>query len=104
MGENITKVREMLDRPELLCQLAEECAELGKAALKLRRAITGENPTPYTEAEAWKNFNEEVADVTGVLKALNIPTDDEVIRGIQENKFLRWVRRLERRNVEVSER
>ena len=37
---------------DLLCQLAEEAAELAQAALKLRRAITRNNPTPVTEADA----------------------------------------------------
>lgn len=97
MEDNIKRVQELLDRPELLCQLAEECTELGKAALKLRRTMTGTNPTPLTEEEAWRNFTEEVSDVMGCLKALKIPTDDEMVREIQEYKFKRWVRRLEER-------
>lgn len=97
MEENVKRVRELLGRPELLCQLAEECNELGKAALKLRRVITGINPTPLTETEAWRNITEEVADVMGVLKALQIPVDDAVVQIIQEKKFQRWVNRLETR-------
>lgn len=99
MNENIEKVRMMLDKPELLCQLAEECAELGKAALKLRRVMTGTNPTPLTDEEAWKNFTEEVSDVMGVLKTLDISTHTVVIQEIQEYKFERWVRRLEERGA-----
>ena len=97
MEEIIKRVQELLDRPELLCQLAEECNELGKAALQLRRVMTGTNPTPITETEAYQNINEEVADVMGCLKALKIPTDDEMVREIQTYKFKRWVNRLEER-------
>jgi hypothetical protein len=40
--------------PATLEQLAEECAELSQAALKLARLHRGENPTPVTEQEAAK--------------------------------------------------
>lgn len=103
MHENIKRVREYLDKPELFCQLAEECAELGKAALKLRRVMTNTNPTPYTESEVWENFTEEVADVMGVLKALEIPTDDAGVQEIQKHKFQRWVRRLEEEKCKVPQ-
>lgn len=36
----------LLPEEELLAQLAEECSEAAKAALKLRRARDGVNPTP----------------------------------------------------------
>lgn len=35
-----------LPEAEVLAQLAEEVAELAQAALKLRRALDGTNPTP----------------------------------------------------------
>lgn len=35
-----------LPKAEILAQLAEETSELAQAALKLRRAIDKENPTP----------------------------------------------------------
>lgn len=44
-------------------QLAEECAELGKAALKYARILRGENPTPVTKADALESINEEWSDV-----------------------------------------
>ena len=40
------KINEILDKTEILAQLAEESSELAQAALKLRRAIDGKNPTP----------------------------------------------------------
>lgn len=95
LEKNMQRVRELLDKPEIFCQLAEECDELGQAALKLRRAMTGTNPTPMTETDAWRNLTIELADVMGCLKVLQIETDTEEIQGIQEYKMDRWVRRIE---------
>ena len=39
----------LLPEEELLAKLAEECSEAAKAALKLRRARDGVNPTPVSE-------------------------------------------------------
>lgn len=72
MKQKIEKVMDILGEPEMLCQLAEECMELGEAALKLRRAMTGINPTPITTDEAKKDFEEEVAAVLLVLTCLNM--------------------------------
>lgn len=47
---------------------AEECCELGHAALKLARVVRGENPTPVTMAEAQEGFVEELADVCNMLE------------------------------------
>ena len=49
--------------PATLEQLAEEAAELSKAALKLARVIRGENPTPVSYAQAVDSLMEEAADV-----------------------------------------
>lgn len=40
-------VLDYLPREKILAQLAEEASELAQAALKLRRALDGTNPTPY---------------------------------------------------------
>lgn len=44
-------------------QLAEECNELAKAALKYARILRGENPTPVTRTEAMEAISEEWSDV-----------------------------------------
>lgn len=54
----------LLPEEELLAQLAEECSEAAKAALKLRRARDGVNPTPVSEEEAFSNLVEELATST----------------------------------------
>ena len=62
-GEKAGKLLEAIGEPASLELLAEECAELAHAALKLARAERGENPTPKTEGECMEEIYEEVADV-----------------------------------------
>lgn len=45
------KISDILPKTEILAQLAEEASELAQAALKLRRALDGTNPTPKSIAE-----------------------------------------------------
>ena len=89
------KIKQHLPQDELLAQLAEECAELSQAALKLRRALTGINPTPVTADEARRNLVEEAADVYNVLGLLLDAEDNAEIYGIIRKKKARWVKRLE---------
>jgi hypothetical protein len=87
-----------LGAPELLCQLAEEAAELAQAALKLRRVIDGTNWTPKTLVECQNALAEEIADVQGVLQALDFSAplvDYGVVREFQTAKMGRWAKRLE---------
>lgn len=89
------KIKQHLPQDELLTQLAEECAELSQAALKLRRALTGINPTPVTADEARKNLVEEAADVYNVLGLLLDAADNAEIYSIIRRKKARWLNRLE---------
>ena len=89
------KIKQHLPQDELLAQLAEECAELSQAALKLRRALTGINPTPVTADEARRNLVEEAADVYNVLGLLLDAEDNVEIYDIIRRKKARWVKRLE---------
>ena len=70
LTKNIEFIAEVLDEDELLGQLAEECTELAKAALKLRRARTQVNPTPVAIKQADLAITEEIADVWLVLSVL----------------------------------
>lgn len=91
----IDYIREQLSQEELLCQLAEEAAELSKAALKLRRVYDGTNPTPVKRSEAFDNLKEEIADVWLVLMVLKL--DDLNIaeyNHIMHTKLNRWAGRL----------
>lgn len=101
------KIKQHIPQDELLAQLAEECAELSQAALKLRRALTGINPTPVTAEEARKNLGEEAAeearknlveeaaDVYNVLGLLLDAADNAEIYSIIRRKKERWLKRLE---------
>ena len=89
------KIKQRLPQDELLAQLAEECAELSQAALKLRRALTGINPTSVTVEEARKNLVEETADVYNVMGLLLDAADNAEIYSIIRRKKERWLKRLE---------
>ena len=93
----IEYVRENLSKEEQLAQLAEECAELGKAALKLRRVYDGRNPTPVTRPEAFNNLVEEIADVTLCMEVLGMNTAEVLYNcaKIRMEKAARWKRRIQ---------
>lgn len=88
------KIKQHLPEEELLLQLAEECAELAQAALKLRRVLTGINPTPVTESEARSNLLEEAADVYCVLGLLLGHEEHAEMYNITKRKKERWAARL----------
>lgn len=99
------KVSDILPKTEILAQLAEEASELAQAALKLRRALDGTNPTPKSVAECEANLTEEIADVTNALDALfdswfgaSIQSESEFWDAeldIENDKYKRWLSRLE---------
>lgn len=96
-NKSIDLIRAKLSQEELLCQLAEEAAELGKAALKLRRVYDGTNPTPVKREEAYNNLLEEIADVALCLEVLDLNTPHllfEIQKTINMKKK-RWAMRLE---------
>lgn len=77
-------------------QLAEECAELAKAALKLCRSRSDENPTPVSEAEILEKLTEELADVYCcidiAISALGLSAFEVI--SISNFKKTRWAERL----------
>ena len=76
---------------ELLAQMAEEAAELSHAALKLRRALTGRNPTPIQPSEAYHKLVEEYTDVVLSARVLEL----EVNEALAWEKLKRWRERLD---------
>ncbi|MBQ6481729.1 MAG: hypothetical protein IJI45_11475 [Anaerolineaceae bacterium] len=88
----LDKIKGELGREELLAQFAEECAELGKAALKLRRGLDGRNVTPVSVLDAELDLQEEMADVF-LLMVLCDMEDGEVAETIYK-KVPRWAGRL----------
>lgn len=95
MTDRDKKIMEYMGEPEMLSQLAEECCELGQAALKLRRVLDKKNPTPVTEEEARANLVEEAADVYNALGFLLNAEDHINAYNIIQKKKDRWLGRLE---------
>lgn len=104
------KVSDILPKTEILAQLAEEASELAQAALKLRRALDGTNPTPKSVTECEANLTEEIADVTIAIDALfdswfgaSIESESEFWNAeleIEDAKYKRWPSRLEEKENE----
>ena len=57
------KIANKIGKAAVYENLAEEAAELAKAALKYARILRNENPTPVTEMEAFNSVIEEYTDV-----------------------------------------
>lgn len=96
MNENVEYVKKVLPKPVLFVQLAEECDELGQAALKMFRILDGRNPTPVPLEKAMESLFEEISDILGVLRALEL-TDAQCAAQyaeISSSKYERWVGRL----------
>ena len=89
----IERVTQMLSAGDLLCQLAEESAELTKAALKVKRALEGKNPTPTRLNDALSNLQEELEDVLVCVATLS--PDFVTLTDAPLQKLKRWVSRLE---------
>lgn len=104
MEDKLKYIADTLGAEELLCQLAEEAAELSQAALKLRRAIDGKNPTPKTRSECIDNLIEEHTDIELCLLVLFISNSiselqdfwDEYNSSL-EKKLNRWLKRLKKK-------
>ena len=90
MKEIIDKVGESA----ILEQLAEECAELAKAALKLSRVMRKENPTPVTVNDAFDNLVEEIGDVRLLLRVTDFMCDGIPTQDMEEYKLQRWEHRI----------
>lgn len=71
-------------------QLAEECAELGQAALKMARVLRKENPTPVTAAEANNAIIEEFNDVVLCAIELGYHSSPTIARYKEQRFKQRW--------------
>lgn len=88
-------VRARLTTRDLLEQLAEECAELAQAALKVIRANgMSANATPITAQSAYSKIVEESGDVLMLLDLLRLADIDTS----DNPKWERWAARLEAAN------
>lgn len=88
-----------LSDEDILCQISEEADELAKAALKLRRAITGTNPTPVTAEKAADNLIEEYGDTVVAMTAYFMKhglIDRKYVDVLEQSntKYSRWAQRI----------
>jgi NTP pyrophosphatase (non-canonical NTP hydrolase) len=87
----------LIDEDTALQQLAEECAELSQASLKLIRAKRMFNPTSVSEEDARMNLLEEMADVLLSMEVTSLLLNNvaiEQIHSTMEKKSYRWLDRL----------
>ena len=100
----LNHIKSHVSKKELLAQLAEEATELAHVALKYRRALDDENPTPVSSNEAFKNLIEEIDDVALLLETLALKWRIEFNSGSREKKLKRWVERLKDASERVFEK
>lgn len=94
--KNMESILDTLTYDELLCQMAEETAELCQAAMKYRRKMGNVNHTKISWKKAEENLLEEIADVM-LLAELLLWNDSSAwgrIEEIKKFKANRWVGRL----------
>jgi NTP pyrophosphatase (non-canonical NTP hydrolase) len=90
--ESMSVITEKIPVCELLAGLAEESCELGQAALKLRRALDGLNPTDKPAIDADEDLQEEIADV--LLYAWMCNIDTGLVAETIYKKSRRWCSRM----------
>lgn len=96
---NLEYIAANLSDEDILCQIAEEAAELSKAALKLRRVMTQTNPTPVSVKKAADDLMEEYGDTVVAYVAYSIKHDliDRKYVDVLERsnpKYNRWAQRI----------
>lgn len=87
------RIPDLLPPWEILAQLAEECMELGQAALKVRRCLDDLNPTRMSYVEAVAHLNEEWADVLLTIRQLSL-IDEGRVYAVMKEKHERWLNSL----------
>ena len=97
-------IKSHVSKKELLAQLAEEGTELAKAALKYRRTLDDENPTPMSTNEAFRNLIEEIDDIGLCLETLALMWRVKSNSLQREQKLNRWVERLKNARERVFEK
>lgn len=83
-------MRDRIGEPAMYEQMAEECTELAKAALKMARIIRNENPTPVTATEAQDAIIEEFNDVVICAIELGYHSSPTIAKSKLERFKARW--------------
>lgn len=87
---NTLLIKDSIGEPAVYEQLAEECTELAKEALKMARYLRGENPTPCTKDVILDNLTEEFTDVMLCSCELGLHVDYATFL----RKHQRWRQRI----------
>ena len=105
----VSKISDYLPKTEILAQLAEKASKFSQAALELRRALDGNNPTPQSVEECEENFIEEYADVFLCIHALLEEENHGLDKFTNEAAFFvyskqeRWLKRLQEYGVQKKD-
>lgn len=91
-SDEVSFVLDTLSDAAIYEQLAEECSELAKAALKKARKLRGENPTPLFNNEIDAAIIEEFSDVMLCSEILCLYSDERTM----ESKLSRWCNRIKK--------
>jgi NTP pyrophosphatase (non-canonical NTP hydrolase) len=83
-------ITENIGRAAALENLAEECTECAHKALKCARILRGENPTPSTWEDTYKELESEFTDVIHMALDLDLPINKTQI--VAKNE--RFIRRM----------
>ena len=83
-----------LPENERIKSMQKLCHEIAKAALKLRRAMGTENPTPVTEEDAKKKLLCHLSVIKVLFEEKFTDGEKVDIKGIREKKAERWSKRL----------
>ena len=83
-------MKDHIGEPAMYEQMAEECVELAKAALKMARIERGENPTPVTANEMHDAIIEEYTDIVNCANELGIHSSPTIAKYKMERFKARW--------------
>ena len=83
-------MKDHIGEPAMYEQMAEECVELAKAALKMARILRNENPTPVTASEMHNAIIEEYTDIVNCANELGIHSSPTIAKYKMERFKARW--------------
>lgn len=94
-NETLDYIRAKSPKSEQLASLAEEATEAAHAALKYRRTMVKDNPTPISKETAYTELLMEIGDIMGCLEVLGIDVStNPTIQTVKNSKIERWADRI----------
>ena len=87
-------VHSIYNEKEKIKSMQKLCHEIAKAALKLRRAMGTENPTPVTEEDAKKKLLCHLSVIKVLFEEKFTDAEKYEMKNTREKKAERWSKRL----------